>query len=89
MLPRTLRPRDGQTRYSRRQAIVIAAAAVGAFASSALEATAQLGTGVDLEINRSGSRLSGKGPAEWFTGAVRVDPLFQPRDPPIAVVQKR
>jgi quercetin dioxygenase-like cupin family protein len=29
-----------------------------------------------MEINRSGSRASGKGPAEWFTGTVRIDPLF-------------
>jgi quercetin dioxygenase-like cupin family protein len=34
-----------------------------------------------MEIKRSGSRPSGKGPAEWFTGAVRVDPLFSPPDP--------
>ncbi len=30
-----------------------------------------------MEIRRSGSRASGGGPAEWFTGAVRIDPLFQ------------
>ena len=29
-----------------------------------------------MEIKRSGSQPSGKGPAEWFTGAVRIDPLF-------------
>jgi quercetin dioxygenase-like cupin family protein len=29
-----------------------------------------------MEIWRVGSRASGKGPAEWFTGVVRVDPLF-------------
>lgn len=29
-----------------------------------------------MEIMRSGSRPSGKGPAEYFTGAVRIDPLF-------------
>jgi quercetin dioxygenase-like cupin family protein len=29
-----------------------------------------------MQIHRSGSRPSGKGPAEWFTGAVRIDPLF-------------
>ncbi|MEZ4584816.1 MAG: cupin domain-containing protein [Gemmatimonadales bacterium] len=34
-----------------------------------------------MEISRSGSRPSGAGPAEWFTGAVRVDPLFQAPDP--------
>src|SRR5262249_21740791 len=30
-----------------------------------------------MEIRRSGSQPSGKGPAEYFTGTVRVDPLFQ------------
>ena len=29
-----------------------------------------------MDIKRSGSQPSGKGPAEWFTGAVRVDPLY-------------
>src|SRR5678815_939860 len=30
-----------------------------------------------MEITRVGSQPSGKGPADWFTGEVRVDPLFQ------------
>jgi quercetin dioxygenase-like cupin family protein len=34
-----------------------------------------------MEIKRSGSRPSGKGPADYFTGAVRVDPLFEAPDP--------
>ena len=29
-----------------------------------------------MEIKRNGSQPSSKGPAEWFTGDVRVDPLF-------------
>ena len=29
-----------------------------------------------MEIKRAGSQPSGKGPAEWFTGTVRIDPLF-------------
>ena len=29
-----------------------------------------------MEIKRAGSRPSGKGPADWFTGTVRIDPLF-------------
>ena len=29
-----------------------------------------------MEISRSGSQPSGIGPAEWFTGRVRIDPLF-------------
>ena len=34
-----------------------------------------------MEIKRSGSQPSGKGPADWFTGTVRIDPLFQAPDP--------
>src|SRR5260370_20457701 len=30
-----------------------------------------------MEIKRSGSQPSGKGPAEYFTGSVSVDSLFQ------------
>jgi quercetin dioxygenase-like cupin family protein len=33
-----------------------------------------------MEIKRSGSQPSSKGPAEHFTGNVRVEPLFQPHD---------
>ena len=29
-----------------------------------------------MEIKRAGSQPSGKGPADWFTGTVRIDPLF-------------
>jgi len=34
-----------------------------------------------MEIKRSGSQPSNKGPAEYFTGTVRVDPLFQASAP--------
>ena len=30
-----------------------------------------------MEIKRVGTQPSAKGPAEWFTGTVRIDPLFQ------------
>jgi quercetin dioxygenase-like cupin family protein len=33
-----------------------------------------------MEITRIGSQPSNKGPEDWFTGAVRIDPLFQPND---------
>jgi quercetin dioxygenase-like cupin family protein len=29
-----------------------------------------------MQIKRIGSQPSGKGPAEWFTGTVRIDPLL-------------
>jgi quercetin dioxygenase-like cupin family protein len=34
-----------------------------------------------MEIRRSGSQPSGKGPGEYFTGEVRIDPLFEAPDP--------
>lgn len=34
-----------------------------------------------MEIKRNGSQASGRGPADWFTGMVRIDPLLQPREP--------
>jgi quercetin dioxygenase-like cupin family protein len=34
-----------------------------------------------MEIKRSGSQPSGKGSADWFTGVVRIDPLFQATAP--------
>jgi hypothetical protein len=30
-----------------------------------------------MDIKRAGSQPSGKGPSDWFTGTVRLDPLFQ------------
>jgi quercetin dioxygenase-like cupin family protein len=38
-----------------------------------------------MEIKRVGSQPSAKGPSDWFTGTVRIDPLFQAPDP--ALVQ--
>jgi quercetin dioxygenase-like cupin family protein len=34
-----------------------------------------------MEIKRVGSQPSSKGPADWFTGSVRIDPLFQTNSP--------
>jgi quercetin dioxygenase-like cupin family protein len=34
-----------------------------------------------MEIKQNGSQPSGKGPADYFTGTVRVDPLFNPPEP--------
>jgi len=34
-----------------------------------------------MEIKRSGSQPSAKGPADWFTGTVRIDPLFPATEP--------
>ena len=34
-----------------------------------------------MDIKRSGAQPSAKGPADWFTGTVRIDPLFSPPEP--------
>ncbi len=34
-----------------------------------------------MEIKRIGSQASNKGPTDWFTGTVRIDPLFQATTP--------
>lgn len=34
-----------------------------------------------MKIQRSGSQPSGKGPSDWFTGVVRIDPLFPATEP--------
>jgi quercetin dioxygenase-like cupin family protein len=34
-----------------------------------------------MDIIRAGSKPSVKGPEAWFTGTVRIDPLFNPFDP--------
>ena len=34
-----------------------------------------------MDVKRSGAEPSRKGPAEYFTGTVRIDPLFQAPDP--------
>ena len=39
------------------------------------------GQGQSVEITRNGSLPSTMGPAENFTGSVRIDPLFSARDP--------
>ena len=35
----------------------------------------------EMDIKKSGSQPGSKGPAEWFTGMVRIEPLFQAADP--------
>jgi len=34
-----------------------------------------------MEIKRNGSQPSGQGPADYFTGVVRIDPLFEAPEP--------
>ena len=34
-----------------------------------------------MEIKRSGSQPPSKGPAEWFSGDVAIDPVFEAPEP--------
>ena len=54
-----------------RAGTLVAAPLVGAYSEE----------GDDVEIKRVGSPPSGKGPADWFTGTVRIDPLFNAPNP--------
>ena len=58
----------------------IAALATAAAAAQGPNVPTQARSGT-MQITRNGSRPSAKGPAVYFTGAVRVDPMFQSGDP--------
>jgi quercetin dioxygenase-like cupin family protein len=55
-------------------------AAAGAAAAQTPTPATQ-GRNGTMQITRGGSQPSRKGPTEYFTGAVRIDPLFQAPDP--------
>jgi quercetin dioxygenase-like cupin family protein len=62
---------------NRRSALKLAAAmAVAAIGLSAAASAEQ-----HMEITRVGSRPSTQGPSDWFTGTVRIDPLFDRAEP--------
>jgi quercetin dioxygenase-like cupin family protein len=71
---------EGQADMVRREFLQTAGAAALAFPAinparaDALPAKRQE---FSMDIKRAGTQPSGKGPAEWFTGTVRIDPLFQ------------
>ena len=53
---------------------------------SHLQTRRSLPHGDEMDIARSGSQPSGKGPADYFTGSVRIDPLASPPEPARAVL---
>jgi quercetin dioxygenase-like cupin family protein len=68
-----------------RRSILAAAGSLAAL-SATKSAAAQILTRSNtrsrtMDIKRSGSEPSAKGPAEYFTGSVRVDMLFRPQEP--------
>src|SRR5205807_3899108 len=77
---------SGSTEMIRRDFLKIAAAlalpAIGCARTDSPPAQIQE---FNMEIKRNGSQPSSKGPAEYFTGSVRIDPLFQANAPARAV----
>jgi len=65
---------------ARRGFLKTAGAAAVAFTSLS-SAQPNLQPRTTMRITRNGSQPSGKGPEEYFTGTVRIDPLFQPEAP--------
>jgi len=58
-----------------------AALATPAILLAQVEAPSPQTQQVNMEIKRIGSQPSVKGPEDWFTGTVRIDPLFKPNAP--------
>src|SRR4051794_9222413 len=68
--------------FSRRAFLKVTGAAATAFASSAiLRGQISQRKESTMKIERVGSQPSSKGPADWFSGTVRIDPLFQANAP--------
>src|SRR5215213_274733 len=55
--------------------------AMAGLALASLGVSPQASAEQHMEITRIGTQASGKGPAEWFTGTVRIDSLFDRTDP--------
>ena len=68
---------------SRRNFLRVPAAAgfaVPTIIRAALRAVVTKGKETHMQITRVGSQPSSKGPGDWFTGTVRIDPLFSAND---------
>ena len=75
------RLRDEPARRGGRKRDPVPAHTPGAVSSGKDPAQKPSKRNTQMEIKRSGSQPSGKGPAEWFTGTVRIDPLVQASPP--------
>jgi hypothetical protein len=58
-----------------------AMASIGIRPAQALTPKAQKEIRMEIDIKKNGSRASQKGPEDWFTGTVRIDPLFAAPEP--------
>ena len=70
----------GEPMITRRHLFSAAGGLVAFSATPAVAAEAEPRIGF-MEIKRDGTQPSSKGPAEWFTGSVRIDRLFQANRP--------
>jgi quercetin dioxygenase-like cupin family protein len=61
--------------------IAAAASACTLLLAAPAFAQAQAADAPDMSIAHAGSQAAAKGPAQYFTGSVRVDPLFPQRAP--------
>src|SRR4051812_32929175 len=82
---RALREGRGVTSLSHSRRIFLLAAGPGlVLASTRHGGVSAAGTTTEearLDITRIGSQPSARGPGDWFTGTVRIDPLFPARAP--------
>jgi len=73
---------DRVEKTSRRDFLIAASAAMALTAIASAEVPApHFLTETDMDIQRIGSKPSVKGPADWFTGTVRIDSSFDRADP--------
>jgi quercetin dioxygenase-like cupin family protein len=61
------------------------ALALPAISRARVDATSTERQEISMDVKRVGTQPSSKGPADWFTGTVRIDPLFQAHAPARAV----
>jgi len=87
-----MRARLELSRAATLTALMIAAAGCATRSVTRIETTATASpndnhteTRTAMQITRAGTQPSGKGPADWFTGTVRIDPLFTAPAPARAV----
>ena len=71
----------GDAMITRRSVLAVGVAASLGIRRAKAQALKDKEFRMDIDIKRNGSRPSQKGSPDWFTGAVRVDPLFQAPEP--------
>jgi quercetin dioxygenase-like cupin family protein len=73
---------ESETNQSRRDFLTTVSAAMALTALASTEvAVSQPAKEQHVDIQRAGSQPSSKGPSDYFTGTVRIDPMFDRSDP--------